>query len=463
MAYDRQQILRVVNGLLASGVVAAIVAGTITATTSVTAPLVQGQNTAGTGDCQTDYCGVTPDELIIEAPAKVEATVPTVGSLVVEAPAGACISAVTGGTICADANGITAGAGGAGDDIQMTAADDISFGSADISLTASNDVTVSASNDVNLSATAILNASGNGVNVNATAGTLLMYHSTGGAFTADSTGATIAVAGGGGDDITITTAGGDDVIITAGDDFTADGVDTTITATNVATLSGGDVSLTATGDDLLMTALDDWVATITDDITLTATNGPMLLQGATGQLQIDANGGTFNGPASLALKIGGLAYRIAPTLEFDYVNAAPGGTAETLMAELSLPSDALLTTGRGVRFEAHGLAAANANDKTIRIEFGDTGGVTNNPTVATCNVGGATAAAGGYVSVAGMLYRTGSTAQRAYVTCVVGLITITDSAASAVVDVDPTFLGLTVTNPTAAADLTIYAVEWTYL
>ncbi len=448
MAYDRQQILRVVNGLLASGVVAAIVAGTITATTSVTAPLVQGQNTAGTGDCQTDYCGVTPDELVIEAPAST------------------CMEVPTGGTVCSEVGRVLLQTLSAGDDIIADAFDSVQLSAdsgnggylqlhpttatltgGDIAVTASGILSMSATTSATLSSSGFVSvAAGGGGNV----------VTDGGGVTIQS----LSV----GDDITLSAA--DDLVATITDDVTATCDAWSLTgATSItnAVTSGGSMSATSGGVTLAAASAGDDITLLSaDDVTITATGGPLLLQGGTGQLQIAATGGIFNAPVQAPMLAGGLAYRAALSLEFDYVNAAPSGTSEELMADFAIPAGALVNIGSGVAFEAWGTEVATANSKLVRIEIGTAAG-TGGTSLSSCNF--SASPTGTNWHIAGLVYRSAADAQRVMMWCVDDALYTNagNTGTAALDDALELFLNFTVANTTAAGDLTVHAVRWTWL
>lgn len=164
MAYDRQQILRTVRGLLASGAVAAIVATTIVVSTSITTPLIIGADPA----CTIDLCSAVPGE------AKAEAT----GNVKSEVPGGGSIDTGTGGVT-----------------IDATAPDDITIGTvADQCTMTCEDITLTATDLVTLA----------GADIDILASDVISLGSTGGGAIGVNTGGLTLNASQAGDDITLT-------------------------------------------------------------------------------------------------------------------------------------------------------------------------------------------------------------------------------------------------------------------
>lgn len=366
---ERQQVVRWIRQFLSTVAVAAVTAG-----------VVSGENTGGTGACATDYCEAVPDRLESYSPSEVALRVPT------------------GGLVQAALTGVELVTTGAADDISLTSIDDILLATAD-----------------DLTALVTDQAIINGGNFSSTVS---------GIFAAQTTG---------GGSVSTTTSGVDIQAGSPGDDVSISAVDTVSVAsgTNYARVDTDSVDLFAgtAGSDIYIAANDDLQLTAADDVMMT-------------------------------LVASGSYYRIAPVLDFDYVGAAPGSTAETLMASQTVPANSLTATGKGVGFLAYGQLAANTNNKTVSIEFGTAAG-TAGTVLGTCNFN---AAAGSFWRIDGVIYRTGSGSQQASFRCddnaTIKTIVI---GSSAIADTGITYANLTVTNATAAGDLIVGAVRWYWL
>ena len=379
-----------------------------------------------------------------------------------------------GGDVSANLGGLDFSAASAGDDIELAADDVISF-----------QTTAGGTNYINLNSSGInlwtaaattddiYLASGDDIAMTAAANVVLTT-TNGGVVRTQTDGVVIETAFGG-DDIlmsaadVITVQSLNDLSFVVTDDLTATSESFSITATGtgnltstgILTIGGSDINPTAT-DDLALIATDDGSFYAGDDLTLTSFSGPFIAIGGTGQIQLDANGLIVNSPVQSALTVGGTAYRLAPTLDFDYPNSAPASTAKTLMASQAIPAGALNAVGKGVGFVAMGTHLGNANVKRVSVEMGiaaDTSGTGPTP---QCNFNDATGT--GWV-VRGYFYRSGDDTQRAFIECMNnGIIqTVVTNATGALDDALPLFVNFTVENPTTAGDFTVHSVRWFWL
>ena len=131
-------------------------------------------------------------------------------------------------------------------------------------------------------------------------------------------------------------------------------------------------------------------------------------------------------------------------------SAATTGTTEQILATCTLPANALSANGKGVRITARGITAANANSKTFRVRIGGLAGTL---------LGGITTTASNTAWwVNGDVIRTGASAQAIGALAVVGTVTGTNSATSAVAETGTIDIVVTGQTPTAAGDLTFHAL-----
>lgn len=164
---ERQQVVRWIRQFLSTVAVAALTAG-----------VVSGENTGGTGACATDYCEAVPDRLESYSPEYVALRVPT------------------GGQVQAAITGVEITTASAGDDITLTSIDDILFAPAD-------DLTALVTDQ------AIVNAA----NFSSTVTGIFAAQTTGGGSVSTTTGGVDITAGSAGDDVSISAI--DDITLTA--------------------------------------------------------------------------------------------------------------------------------------------------------------------------------------------------------------------------------------------------------
>lgn len=279
----------------------------------------------------------------------------------------------------------------------------------------------------------------------------------------------IYLSSGGGD---IALSSFDDITLTATDDITATTESFSITATGtgnltstgILTIGGSDINPTAT-DDLALIATDDGSFYAGDNLTLTASTGPLIAIGGTGQLQIDANGLTVNGPVTSALVIGGSAYPVHTRLDFDNVVAAPGTTAETVLATQTLPASTMTDVGDGVYLRVWGITAMNTNAKSVRLRGGASGSGTGGSQLGLCEFN---LAVDNYWYMEVFIYRISANTQRTLTYCSGGDATTAgtfrrSSGAASLTETSIIDLSMTVENATAAGDLTVNAARWSWL
>lgn len=243
---------------------------------------------------------------------------------------------------------------------------------------------------------------------------------------------------------------------------------------NGVSIDGGD------GDSVSLGTTDGTTTNLTTLIGLAETvglgsggwpsNHYLLLDGVSAQTELGGGGSTltltadtaaFDVPITAPYVAGGTAYRLAPVMDFDYPNAAPGSTAETAMASQMIPASSMTAIGRGIGFEAWGSAAGNTNDKYVRLEFGSADNASGTM-IGQCNFSAAMVI-GWHMT--GRLYRTGPNTQAGVITCTStgGANTSMTYGSSAITDTAPTYAVITVTNVTAASDLSVEAVRWFWL
>lgn len=256
-------------------------------------------------------------------------------------------------------------------------------------------------------------------------------------------------------DLTIsTTDPQQDVIFTVADDFRCTAQDLAFIQANnggafIANSAAAQIEATQVGSG------DDVTLAADDAITFTTGNG-----GVTMNLTAAAN-------ASATLAASGTYYPFTSRLDFDYVNAAPGSTAETVSATQVLPASAMNAVGEGVLVEAWGITAGNVNSKTVRVRIGATGSGTGGTAIAACNFALANDT-NWYLQA--FIYRSASGAQRSRVWCQgmtnaggAGTTLRDNTLTAAITDTAIIDLNLTVTNATAASDLTVHGVRWGWL
>ncbi len=441
MAYDRQQILRVVSGLLASGVVATIVATTIVATTSITAPVVNGQNTGGTGTCGTDYCAAAADELLVQAPAKVTSEVPT------------------GGKLEATTTAATVTAASAGDDVTVSAADDVFLVSGDImsiestagglDLQCQTNSTYTCDGAITLTgglASSIVAIDANGVDISQGDGHLVV-----------DTGAVSILANGAGDDVSIQ---GNDVVTMSsgamGNYFQADN-------------GGAYINTAAAGDDITITTLDQFsAATSTGGQLQTVTGGVNILAVSTGDqivIQTGTTGGINldSGDITRTLVTGGASSRL-PTMTRALTAAfTPGSTAEVAADTYSIAASQWTTTGETLEVIAWGTTSGNTNAKIWQLRLGASGACVSGPGTSVGSVNW-NVATDTNVYATWRISRSAANTQLGMMQAASGgaagtfAVNGNTSAArteSAIIDAC-----VTVTNATAAGDSVVRGVQW---
>lgn len=214
--------------------------------------------------------------------------------------------------------------------------------------------------------------------------------------------------------------------------------------------SGGMISLYQSNSAVLLDSNGVTIETYTagNDITVTARDALALKNGA-------------GGPTTTIGAYNGTLYRLAPVMDFDYPNAAPGTTGETVMASQLIPASTMTATGRGVGFEAWGTASANTNAKIVRIELGSAEN-TSGTSLAACTFDAAVTTSW---RMTGRVFRTGSNTQAAIVRCesadgsedavLTGTAALTDTAVMYAI--------VTMTNGTSSGDASVTAVRWFWL
>lgn len=231
----------------------------------------------------------------------------------------------------------------------------------------------------------------------------------------------------------------------------------------IAAPSAGDVlSLSAAGD-ITATAGDDLLLTAADDITLTSTAGPLLLLGASGQLQIDSNGGIFNGPLSAGLITGGFAYGVPIRLGQRNSGFVPGTTAETVVDTFVIPANAWTTDGEALKLRAWGVAGGNTNAKTVRLRLGTSGTCLTGSILGAINFASASDAewnAEWIVTREGVSSQSSFARGQGSTAAGVAGTTRTVTSGSGLTETAIIDACLTVQNATSAGDLSVNRLHW---
>lgn len=358
-------IRRHLNALLAAGV-AAITATAVVATTSVTAPLVNGVNTGGTGDCQTDYCAAVVDEVQMKAPVAAEVYVPT------------------GGKFRAKTTGAEITAAEATDDVTLTASDDFTSTAADVlltgSATAAIGVTIGGFFNANLTGASITAPNAGDTislsaadDVTATGVELLFSGSVSSTLTCSIDGGTLAANAGG---VTISANGtGDDITLATLDDLTGTAADVSWTGTTsvVTTVATTDFTLDATGFTLDSDGAGDDITITSADLVTMATDAGGSVQTTTGGVSIlaisTADDITIQAADTVTLtdSIGAITLaeiRALKNAEIGFVSPIPFFTANaTTTVSVIHASGATLTVGGSTVYRA--LTAASSAGGTI--------------------------------------------------------------------------------------------------
>lgn len=125
-------------------------------------------------------------------------------------------------------------------------------------------------------------------------------------------------------------------------------------------------------------------------------------------------------------------------------SAATTGTTAEILAQCSIPANALSVDGMGLKVKAWGITAANGNNKTIRI---DVGGSTCATLTAATN--------GGVISVETTILRTGASTQECGGTGIASSGTVSATRTAPAEDTTATMqVAVKGTTPTASGDFT---------
>lgn len=146
--------------------------------------------------------------------------------------------------------------------------------------------------------------------------------------------------------------------------------------------------------------------------------------------------------------------RVGGAIDRSVTSQATTGTSEQTIGSLSIPSGTFCSNGKSVRFAASGVAAANANTKTVRLKINGTTIISNDVTTAPNNV---------VWRIEGETFRIGSNSQRTSANMYVGgALQTTKSIDTTCTDTASCAIIVTGQTPTASGDITFYNMKLDY-